>query len=63
MRNEEGVFIGEHRCLHWKGVDRYAEKECCGGRMLKIAYVRCVVKGVVDSAICSRSACKDDRKE
>ena len=62
MRDEEGIFIGEHRCLFWMGVDRYVMKECCGGRQIKCAYIKCSKKGVVDSNLCTRSVC-EVRKE
>ena len=53
------MYLGFHLCRHWGGVDRTEEKECCGGRRLVVAFVRCSLKGVVEAEReCSSSACR-----
>lgn len=59
MRDANGVYLGHSQCAHWKGVDRYGEAECCGGRKYPISYVKCAVKGVVPCGKCVRAGCAD----
>ena len=58
MRDENGVFVGLHICSHWRGIDRYEDRECCGGRKFKVAYSRCDLKGVVEAEMLCCSVCK-----
>lgn len=57
MRDGEGVYLGHHMCRRWQGVDRYAEVECCGGRLIRTVFIKCFKKGVVNSGGCARCAC------
>jgi hypothetical protein len=62
MRDGDGTFVGNSGCIHWKGVESIVDKVCCGGRKIKVAYVRCAVKGLLQNteAVChSRCSGKD----
>jgi hypothetical protein len=63
MRDETGLFIGFHLCRFWGGVESRREKECCGGRIITVAFVRCAKKGVVEAEReCSTSTCDDKER-
>lgn len=61
MRDDDGVYIGtSEMCVHWQGIDRIEEKTCCGGRVVKIAFVKCAKQGVVHAdtvCICGPFGC------
>jgi hypothetical protein len=58
MRDGNGVYIGESRCMFYLGVDRMEQHECCGGKVFNVAYSRCEVRGVLKAEPdCSRSQC------
>jgi hypothetical protein len=59
VRDDEGIYCGHHLCKCWLGVDRTGEIECCGGRKIKIAFIKCGKKGIIQGGECSRSACKE----
>lgn len=59
MRDSEGIFIGAHLCRHWQGVAEYKTEECCGGRKVKFAYVRCGKAGVLRAESRCCSSCFD----
>ena len=59
MRDDDGIYCGHHLCRCWQGVDRIDDVECCGGRKIKVAQVKCSKKGIIQSGACSRAACKD----
>jgi hypothetical protein len=59
MRDDDGVFVGAHLCSHWLGVESYREEECCGGRTLKAAWVRCELHGTVRAESRCCAACGD----
>jgi hypothetical protein len=59
MRDAEGIYIGETRCIFHLDVDHMEQHECCGGKVFKVAYSRCEVRGVLKAEPdCSRSQCK-----
>lgn len=57
MKDQNGVFVGNECCHHLQGVDRIEERECCGGRKMKYAYVNCAKKGAVLAHIVCVSTC------
>ena len=59
MRDDNGVFVGAHLCGHWLGVESYRDEECCGGRRMKAAWVRCELNGVLRAESRCCAACKD----
>ena len=59
MRNDEGTYCGHHLCKCWLGVDHLGEMECCGGRKIKISFIKCSKKGIIECGQCSRSACNE----
>lgn len=64
MRDDEGTYIGHHLCSHYCGIERYEVVECCGGRQVQKAYVRCAERGVIIAEpLCSPSSCNIYRKE
>ena len=59
MRDAEGIYIGEQRCIFYLGVDHMEQHECCGGKVFKVAYSRCEVQGVLKAEPdCSRQCAK-----
>ena len=42
-----GVFIGDEQCALWEGLDHLDDRICCGGRVSKVASIRCKKKGVI----------------
>lgn len=44
MRNDDGVYIGNTECKHWKNID-ITQQKCCGGRIKKVAFVECELQG------------------
>ena len=62
MRDDDGIYVGVHVCRHWHGVDRYEEKECCGGRRYRVAYCVCDVRGkvVAESVCCAACPRRDE---
>lgn len=59
MRDEQGIFTGNELCRHLKGVDHVEEQTCCGGRVVKYAFVKCAQKGVVLAHVVCVSACAE----
>lgn len=60
MRDENGIFTGVPACKHFEAVEKYDTKTCCGGRIVRVAFVRCAIKGVVEAeAHCSASSCSE----
>ena len=58
MRDEEGIYIGVHDCRHYLGVDRYEMKECCGGKLVKISFIKCALMTIIEAEkYCSSTAC------
>ena len=58
MRDGEGVYIGDHECVHWLGAAKYGERVCCGGKKYKFGFAQCAVKGVVVAEPdCSTTGC------
>jgi hypothetical protein len=63
MRDKDGVFVGVHVCGHWQGVERYEDRECCGGRRYRAAVCRCDLKGVVvdvEGTCCAKCSDRDE---
>jgi hypothetical protein len=63
MRDKDGVFIGHTKCLNWQGVEKYGEKDCCGGKSTRFAYVKCAVRGKILAEVECITACCDLRLE
>jgi len=64
MRDEQGTYIGHHLCSHYRGVEGYQVVECCGGRQVRKASVRCAQVGVIMAEPqCSSSGCSIYRRE
>ena len=59
MRDKNGIFVGNHICRNLLGVDRMEERTCCGGRVIKVAFIRCRKKGVVQAEGICLSACAE----
>jgi hypothetical protein len=58
MRNEDGVYVGDARCVSYLGVDKIEQHECCGGKVFDVAYCRCELRGVLKAEPdCSQSQC------
>jgi len=47
MRDENGIFVGDGHCIFWQGVEKIENRTCCGGRINKLAYIKCQKKGIV----------------
>jgi hypothetical protein len=59
MRDQDGIYVGAQTCKHFEGIDKYSTKTCCGGRIVRVAFVKCAIKGVVEAEpSCSASACQ-----
>ena len=64
MRDADGIYIGDTRCIFYLGVDRIEQHECCGGKLFKAAYSRCELRGVLRAEPdCSRSGCSKLKEE
>ena len=64
MRDKDGTYAGHHLCSHYGGVHEYRMVECCGGRMVRRATVRCELKGIIAAEPhCSSSGCDAYRAE
>jgi hypothetical protein len=59
MRDENGIYIGNQHCGHWRGAEKIEERTCCGGRKSKFAFVRCVANGIVLADVKCMSQCED----
>jgi len=58
MRNVNGIYIGENRCIFYLGEDHMEQVKCCGGKVYTVAYCRCEIRGVLKAEPdCSRSQC------
>jgi hypothetical protein len=58
MRTEDGTYVGAHTCRHHRGIDRYISRECCGGRILKLAFIECALRGSIEAEIFCNSHCE-----
>ena len=62
-RDEEGNFIGDTACSNWQCFVRIVAKECCGGRKLKSAIIKCGLQGEVEAETKCNASCPYSSKE
>ncbi len=59
MRDKEGRFVGNNRCIHLTAFDHYEDRECCGGRQIKVGFCTCDIHGVVEAEKKCNGVCPD----
>ena len=59
MRDADGTYLGKTECPNHRGVVRIEDRECCGGRKSKFAYIQCAKRGTVLAHTVCVVVCRD----
>ena len=59
VRDKDGIYTGDHHCVHWQGVGKISDAECCGGRKIRIATAKCDLMGEVSADAKCNGSCSE----